>query len=90
MINTGSGHVQVDHIIPASKGGSNSAENAQLVHSFCNMHKGNSYAVQPLLRVVDMWGPFNLHDMELWHLWVALAWLPPRLAVAWLVIKTVT
>ncbi len=92
MVNHGPGYVEVDHIIPVSKGGSNSVENAQLAHKFCNMHKGNNYdsAAQPLLRVVDMWGPLRLRDLELWHMWVALACLPPRLAVAWLVIGTVT
>jgi hypothetical protein len=90
MVNTGPGYVEVDHIIPVSKGGSNSAENAQLVHKFCNMHKGNSFAAQPLLRIVDIWSPFRVRDLEVWHLWVALAWLPPRLAVAWLVMATVT
>ncbi len=44
----------------------------------------------PCCRVVDMWGPLRLRDLELWHMWVALACLPPRLAVAWLVIGTVT
>ena len=33
---------EVDHIIPYSKGGTTTVENAQLVHSTCNKMKGNS------------------------------------------------
>lgn len=31
----------VDHIIPWSKGGKTTLENAQLTHEFCNKSKGN-------------------------------------------------
>lgn len=32
----------VDHIIPYSKGGRTTFENAQLAHRYCNQHKGNN------------------------------------------------
>ncbi|MCC8070046.1 MAG: HNH endonuclease, partial [Ruminococcus sp.] len=32
---------EIDHIIPYSKGGKTTIENAQLVHSYCNRFKGN-------------------------------------------------
>ncbi len=33
---------QVDHIIPYSKGGQTTIENAQLTHRYCNQHKSNN------------------------------------------------
>lgn len=33
--------LQIDHIIPISKGGSDSIENVKPVHGFCNLSKGN-------------------------------------------------
>ncbi len=33
----------VDHIVPYSKGGETTEQNAQLVHSWCNSSKGNKY-----------------------------------------------
>jgi len=37
-------YVQIDHIIPHSRGGSTTESNAQLVHSECNHEKGASMA----------------------------------------------
>lgn len=33
---------EIDHIIPVSKGGTDSLENFQLAHRKCNLHKGSS------------------------------------------------
>lgn len=33
-------HAEVDHIIPWSKGGTTSPDNAALMHRFCNRSKG--------------------------------------------------
>ena len=35
--------INIDHIMPLSKGGSNAITNKQLVHVGCNLHKSNSW-----------------------------------------------
>ena len=38
-------YVHIDHIVPHSRGGETKNENAQLVHSECNLQKGNRYYI---------------------------------------------
>jgi HNH endonuclease len=40
----------VDHIVPYSKGGTTTLENAQLTHKYCNLVKSDSLLVQPFSR----------------------------------------
>lgn len=44
---------EVDHIIPYSKGGQTTLENAQLLHRQCNKHKGSSTSVDTSNDMID-------------------------------------
>lgn len=41
------GDIRIDHILPASKGGSDDIENLQLAHAFCDKMKKNQLPSQP-------------------------------------------
>lgn len=50
--------MEVDHIIPKSKGGNNIIENAQKTCQHCNRSKGNSdYPKTPPKTYKDNWPP---------------------------------
>lgn len=44
---------EVDHIVPFSRGGRTTIENAQLLHKQCNKHKGNTIVAEPIDDMID-------------------------------------
>ncbi len=48
--------LDIDHIIPKSKGGSNNFENLHLSHRTCNNRKSNGHKIEPKIkRIRKVW-----------------------------------